>query len=412
MLASENVLEVNNVCKLRARSAADSRQRLFSDLLDVVLRRDLARSVVDRQTEFWALRNVSFSVAKGEAIGIVGRNGAGKTTLLRILAGQIPPDSGVVRLMGASEAMIDLAAGFNMSATGRKNVYIRGALLGRSRDDLKAIESEIVEFAELDDAIDAPLRTYSSGMLMRLAFSIVVHTSPTLLIIDEILAVGDFRFRQKCLAKIRDLRATSAFVFVSHSMNDVRNFCDTVLVLHEGEAVFLGEPDAAIKHYEEVVSGAESGSLQTSGARALEPQYADEGVLDFIDHHWVDGEGQRCDQVRVGEPFGLRVEVCLSRSLTRPICGVPVWNAKGEYVTGFSTQLARRSISIDRDTNHKLTLTIPRCEFNPGDYYSNVALSDGIEFVCRRANPVLRVVGAGSPYWGSVTLEHDWFQEC
>ena len=209
-MQSDTVLEVEYLSKLYSRAQGATRQRLARTFGRILLGLSPKPPTNLKKGEFWSLKNVSFSLKRGEALGIIGFNGAGKTTLLRLLAGQLLPDEGEIRILGKVAAMIDLTAGFQMTASGKRNIFLRGAMLGRSQKEITSTYDEIIDFAELGDAIDAPVSTYSSGMLMRLAFSIMVAIGPDVLFIDEILSVGDFRFRQKCLARIRELREKAA----------------------------------------------------------------------------------------------------------------------------------------------------------------------------------------------------------
>ncbi|MCR6644463.1 MAG: ABC transporter ATP-binding protein [Terricaulis sp.] len=198
---------------------------------------------------FWALRDINFEVARGEVLGVIGHNGAGKTTLLRILNGEMGVDAGRARINGQRSSLIDLTGGFSRSMTGRENIYFRGAHLGFDREFLRRTEDEIIAFAELDEFIDAPIKTYSSGMLMRLGFAVTVFAQPDVLIIDEILSVGDFLFQQKCMNKVNQLRERAAVVMVSHSMSAITQMADRVLLLDRGAPVFLGDPVEAVKAY-------------------------------------------------------------------------------------------------------------------------------------------------------------------
>ena len=207
MLGSSTcILELKNVSKIYSRTESAAKRRLTKIFVDAFFSRKSSFSGKPGAGEFWAIKDINFNLKPGHAIGIIGLNGAGKTTLLRILAGQLLPDEGEVRMFGTSAAMIDLTSGFQMNTTGARNIFLKSALLGRSEKNTQDAFDSIVEFSELGDAINANLSTYSSGMLMRLAFSIIVSTEPDLLFIDEVLSVGDFRFRQKCMAKIRQLR--------------------------------------------------------------------------------------------------------------------------------------------------------------------------------------------------------------
>lgn len=216
----------------------------------------------ERSSTFWALNGVSFEVARGQVVGVIGHNGAGKTTLLRLLNGEMVVDAGTVEVVGRRSSLIDLTAGFSHTMTGRENIYYRGAHLGFDRAFLRAKEEEIIGFAELDEFIDAPIKTYSSGMLMRLGFAVTVFAEPDVLLVDEILSVGDFLFQQKCMNKINQLRDRCAIVIVSHAMDTITNFSDRVLLLDRGEPMFIGEPIEAVRAYYELET-----AKQKQGAR-------------------------------------------------------------------------------------------------------------------------------------------------
>jgi lipopolysaccharide transport system ATP-binding protein len=203
------------------------------------------------QTEqtFWALQDIRFEVTRGEVLGVIGHNGAGKTTLLRLLNREYLPDRGTITMHGHRSSLIDLTGGFSFNMTGRENIYFRGAYLGFDRAFLRSKEAEILDFTELGDFIDSPIRNYSSGMLLRLGFAITVFAEPEILLMDEILSVGDFLFEQKCMNRINKLRENSAVVMVTHSMSAISNFADKCLVLDRGLPVFLGKPVAAIDAY-------------------------------------------------------------------------------------------------------------------------------------------------------------------
>jgi len=205
-----------------------------------------------RRDEFWALRDISFDLKRGECLGLIGRNGCGKTTLLRLIAGIFPPDQGEITIRGRVGALIALGAGFHPHMTGRENVYLNGAILGLHKSEIDAQFDEIVDFAEIGEFIDAPVATYSSGMRVRLGFSVATATTPDLLLIDEILAVGDAAFRNKCYGRIMSLRKRSAVIFVSHGMEQVARICDHVLVMSKGQIDCLGPVAEGVAVYEQI----------------------------------------------------------------------------------------------------------------------------------------------------------------
>ncbi len=229
------------------------------------LRAWLLRRDERRMSEFWALRHVTFSVEEGEVLGVIGSNGAGKSTLLRVIAGIYRPDEGAITVRGRVSPLLALGAGFRPDLTGRDNVYLNGVLLGLSRREIDARFDEIVDFAELGDFIDQPIRTYSSGMAARLGFAIATSLEPDILLIDEVLGVGDEHFRRKSTAKMREfMRKAKAIVLVTHSMDLVREVCTRALWLERGQIYKMGDPDEVVESYLAERKGA---SMVTEGAR-------------------------------------------------------------------------------------------------------------------------------------------------
>ncbi len=203
--------------------------------------------------EFWAVRGVSAEIAPGESVGLIGHNGSGKSTLLKLAAGVLKPSEGALRVEGRVSPMIELAAGFDPDLSGRDNVFLNGALLGYSRREMASKLDRIIEFSELGEFIDVPVKNYSSGMYARLGFAIATDVEPDILMIDEVLAVGDERFQAKCMDRIRGIRrGGSTIVYVSHAMEQVQALCDRVLVMHHGQLAYVGAPDAAIARYREL----------------------------------------------------------------------------------------------------------------------------------------------------------------
>ena len=200
--------------------------------------------------EFWALRDVSFEVKKGEAFAIIGRNGSGKSTLLQMICGTLNPTGGSVQTNGRIAALLELGSGFNPDFTGRENVYLNGSILGLTGEEIEARLEDILEFADIGDFIDQPVKTYSSGMFVRLAFAIQVNVNPEILIVDEALSVGDFFFQQKCFARLRQMREDGlTLLFVSHDMGTVRDLCPNSIYLINGKVAFMGDSQEAIRTY-------------------------------------------------------------------------------------------------------------------------------------------------------------------
>ena len=210
----------------------------------------ISRGKQNESDSFWALRNVSFAVEPGEVVGIIGRNGAGKSTLLKILARVTEPTEGRIELYGKTNSLLEVGTGFHPELTGRENIFVNGAILGLKNCEIKRLFDEIVAFAEIEKFLDTAVKHYSSGMYMRLAFSVAAHLDPDILIIDEVLSVGDAQFQKKCLSKVQDVaKAGRTVLFVSHNMAAVENLCGRGVVLEKGAVTFVGEQTDAISHY-------------------------------------------------------------------------------------------------------------------------------------------------------------------
>lgn len=233
------VINFTNVCKKFRKG----RKLLLKEaLLDIFK--------PERTEYFWALRDISFSLTKGETLGIIGSNGSGKSTILKLIAGVMFPDKGKTGVVGKIAPLIEVGAGFHPELSGRENIYLNGVILGLKREEIDNYFNSIVEFSGLGDFIDTPIKHYSSGMYMRLGFSIAIHTNPDILLVDEILAVGDEAFQKKCFLKIREFqRKKKTIIFVSHSLSLVGKYCRKVMLLNNGIIEYFGDCDAGIDLY-------------------------------------------------------------------------------------------------------------------------------------------------------------------
>jgi ABC-type polysaccharide/polyol phosphate transport system ATPase subunit len=242
MSARQTVIEVSHVSKAFWRHAG---QKLLRHIIsDLFKRRE--------EDYFYALRDVSLTVDKGEAVALIGSNGAGKSTMLSLVAGLVQPTEGTVKIDGRVAALLELGSGFHPDLTGKENVFVNAALLGLSHAETKAGYKEIVDFAEIGEFISEPTRTYSTGMMVRLAFSIAVHVRPSILIVDEVLAVGDAQFQAKCLRKVGELRKNkTTMLCVSHSPQMVKGFCDRAIWLDKGQLIMDGDSETVAQAYAE-----------------------------------------------------------------------------------------------------------------------------------------------------------------
>lgn len=284
-----------------------------------------------------ALKDVSFEVKKGEFFGIVGRNGSGKSTLLKILAEIYQPTSGYVRHTGKLVPFIELGVGFNPELTGRENVYLNGAMLGFSRKEITAMYDDIVHFAELERFMDQKLKNYSSGMQVRLAFSMATRSKADILLVDEVLAVGDTDFQRKCFEYFRNLKAErKTVVFVSHDMNAVREYCDRAVLIENSRIVKEGTSDKIAAEYAIMfLEGSDSRASQTSGDRWGS---GDVQISGIVANGGETALTPKDDMLKV--TFGLKA----IRKASNVCCGFQIRNGAGELITGINTQMLNRKI--------------------------------------------------------------------
>lgn len=241
MSSKQVAIQINHVSKLFLKQE----QKTFKEFLPALL------SGKKTKDQFWALRNIDLKINKGETIGVIGPNGSGKSTLLKLIAGVSNPTEGEIVVEGKIAPLIELGAGFHPELTGRENVFLNGIILGMKRSEVEACFQEIVDFAEIWDFIDQPVKHYSSGMYLRLAFAVAVHTQPEILLVDEILAVGDAAFQAKCFKKMDEFKqAGVTIIYVSHAIESVREFCDKVVYINKGKMVGFGESEAVVREYQ------------------------------------------------------------------------------------------------------------------------------------------------------------------
>lgn len=283
-----NSASLVEVCALSKKYCRDLKKSLRYGLHDIgkEVTGRLQNAEPLRSGEFWALRNVSFALSSGGTLGLLGRNGAGKTTLLRVLSGVIRPDIGFAKVRGEVAPLVELGAGFSPVLTGRENIYVNAAILGLSGRAVNGIIDEIVDFAEISDFIDMPVKSYSEGMKARLGFSVAAHLNPDVMLVDEVLAVGDLSFQRKCLNCIaRYVSHGGILVLVSHNMHLIQSVCRRSLVLDGGEVVFDGPTAAAIERY---ACLNESLKLNGSGATSTDPTETNPVIIDALSVEAVD----------------------------------------------------------------------------------------------------------------------------
>jgi ABC-type polysaccharide/polyol phosphate transport system ATPase subunit len=273
-----------------------------------------------RNGEFWAVKDTSFEVKRGMTLGIIGPNGSGKSTMLKMLNGIFMPDKGRIEINGRVGALIEVGAGFHPMLTGRENIYVNGAILGMGKKEIDKKFNEIVEFADIGDFIDSPVKHYSSGMYVRLGFAIAVHSEPDILLIDEVLAVGDYAFQAKCFEKVNYMKSNgTTIILVSHDMNKIAQYSDNVLMLNEGNVYKRGDTMEVISFFRTFM-----GKHYIKSARVNAPDYVGRfgsGDAEIIDGVLIDENGQPADVVYAGRRYIFRVSIIFHKDLVDPIVG-------------------------------------------------------------------------------------------
>ena len=419
-----HAIEASHVTKVYRRYG---RRRQFATLKSAIVSGTVVRDLRPDET-FPALQDVSFSVTRGQTYGIVGRNGSGKSTALKIVAGITKPTTGSVRVEGRVSALIELGAGFHPEISGRENVFINGIMLGLSKREVARRFDEIVAFAELDDFIDAPVKTYSSGMYMRLGFAVAIHVDPDVLLVDEVLAVGDEAFTHKCLDKFREFRRRGKTVLlVTHQLGLVERFCDEVLWLDQGHNRAEGDPRRVVGAYVSAVEQREAVHLAAENARAREavdaspatqppdapPEaaaappptddeprdmfQATEGrwgsrQVEIVDVALLDEAGQPGHIFHTGAPMTIRLRVQAHAPVDDFVFGVGLFNADGVCCFGTNTDL-EELVPERLDGPGEVRFHVERLDLTDGTYKLDVAVHkrDGVPYDYHRLLYTFRV---------------------
>jgi ABC-type polysaccharide/polyol phosphate transport system ATPase subunit len=359
--------------------------KIFSSPQDRLMQ-SLFRGRRQYYKEFKALKHISFEVKKGETVGIIGRNGSGKSTLLQIIAGTLQATEGNISVNGRVAALLELGSGFNPEFTGRENVFLNGAILGISRDEMSKRFDDIISFADIGDYIDQPVKTYSSGMYVRLAFAVAISVEPDILIVDEALAVGDGRFQLKCFERIKTMKeAGTTILLVTHDLQSIRQFCDECLLFDKGILLDSGNPNDIVNKYTKVLFSSPDSELfehnENDGFQGANAIDNDQRIVDAKEYRYGNGQGNinyvdivdlagnsleiltTCDEVRIC------MQVTSSKEVLKPIYAITIKSVKGLEVYGTNTyfqnmpfEVLQPNQTIHIEFKHKMSLT-------PGTYF-------------------------------------------
>ncbi|WP_428386640.1 ABC transporter ATP-binding protein [Mucisphaera sp.] len=324
-----------------------------------------------KRADFWALKDVSFEVQPGECLGVIGRNGAGKSTLLKLLAQITEPTSGQARLAGRVGSLLEVGTGFHPELTGRENIYLNGAILGMSRKEIARRFDEIVDFSGVERFLETPVKRYSSGMTVRLAFAVAAHLEPEILLVDEVLAVGDAAFQKRCLGKMSDVAASGrTILFISHNMAAIENLCDRAIVLREGQTVFDGAPHEAVGEYLR--------SMEQSGIGTIDDENREgSGEVRVTRISLRDLDGHTIDTARCGQDIELVIEY--QRPDDRPLPGPVVVGIGARTGSDIPVFLHHSRLDdacfTDLSAHGSFVCRLPRLPLAAGSYQLAVSVS-------------------------------------
>ncbi len=377
---SDLLVSVKNVSKKFSRSLRLSLAYGAHDILRELTGKPRCSSEL-RKAEFWALKNISFEVRRGAGVGLIGSNGSGKTTLLRLLSGLIKPDEGEIRIRGRVAPLIALGAGFNPVLSGRENVYTNMAMLGLSHSEIRARYDQVLDFAEIGDAIDAPLQTYSSGMAARLGFACAIHTAPDVLLVDEVLSVGDMRFRAKCYRRLAELRESGiAFILVSHSLNAILSMTNDAIYLRKGREIATGDPVRVVMQYEQDMA-----AISAPPPVATCPAELASGAkteLRITEVGFQSPRGKLLKELRSGQPAKLVVKYSSSCRVGNLVITVLIRELSEDMRLLLNLNSDRDSaVLIVEPGLGLIELDLPAVTLGPGVYSAKIALGTTLFYV-------------------------------
>jgi len=411
MTGTDIAISVENLSKSYFVGHESTRREGYQTLRDTLTRsvRSFGRKAVDmargRQIiqgdeieEFWALKGVSFEVKRGDAIGIIGRNGAGKSTLLKVLSRITEPTGGRVAIRGRVASLLEVGTGFHQELTGRENIFLNGAILGMTRREIKAKFDEIVAFAEIDRFLDTPVKRYSSGMYVRLAFAVAAHLEPEILIIDEVLAVGDIGFQRKCLGKMRDVaEAGRTVLFVSHNLTAIVGLTDKAILLEQGQVVMTGSSKDVVSHY---LHSTNEKRRATGDFSMYRRPFRIEGHVNIRSIRICEQEAGTMS-IGVNDRVVIDLDMDVQRTVEQAIIVISVLNEQLEIIATVISTDCGFNIALGVGA-HTIRCDIPALPLIPGDYQLNVAIAESagvLSWDVLESIPGFRIEGGQSAAW-------------
>lgn len=404
---SNALITVDNVSKKFCRSLKKSLWYGVKDMTAELFGGSTSHNEL-RDGEFWANQDISFELKRGETVGLIGHNGAGKTTLLRMLNGLIKPDKGRIEIRGRMQALIALGAGFNPILSGRENVYVNAAVLGLTRSEIDSKLDDILSFADIGEFIDAPVQSYSSGMAVRLGFAVAAHMDPDILLIDEVLAVGDVNFRNKCFKAIRKFREKgTGIIVVSHDITQLLNLSDEIIYLSRGSAIKKGKPSDVIEiYYEDMAKKETSNAIESSKKTDLKDVVIQDVFL-------YNDKDEPVNSIGTGKTLKIVINLKANKLIKDPLVGVGFTETGmvGTYLTACNTKTSGYKLA-DIQGLSTVTLEIDSMPLYPGVYDLIVTINDsyGMRYDSREGATAIRLkVDYGQMGAGSFYTKHFWY---
>ncbi len=373
---SSIAIRVDNIGKQYSIGQARQRPDSLREWMTSAVTR--AKSTTPSSASFWALRDVSFEVEQGEIVGVIGRNGAGKSTLLKILSQITEPTQGKIEIFGRVGSLLEVGTGFHPELTGRENIFLSGAMLGMRREEIARKLDEIIDFSGVEKFIDTPIKRYSSGMNVRLGFAVAAHLEPEILLVDEVLAVGDATFQRKCLGKMSQVAGSGRTVlFVSHNMTAIQSLCTRSFLIEQGELAFTGNTHSAVQRYLRTQSNRQSADFDEQTLRS------GSGYARYTHVELLDEELNPTDQIGTGEGFYVDLTFETDRPLTNPSFGVVIRDGMGQKLAIVNTRVTYGEMP-DASHGGTVRLHVERLDLLPGTYFLTFGLSitnEQIDFV-------------------------------
>lgn len=416
-LPGQPLIELHHVSKRFAMQR--ERHRSFQESFIQLLRREKNQGDV-----FWPLKDLSLTIQRGDCIGVIGPNGSGKSTLLKLITGILSPDEGDMLVNGRISSLLELGAGFHPDLTGRENIYLNGSIYGLSHSEMNKRLGSIIDYAELGDFIDTPIKHYSSGMYVRLGFAVAIHTNPDLLLVDEVLAVGDAAFQRKCLKSIQQFRDNGGTLFlVSHDLGTIQSVCKRVVWLEHGEIQADGHPtDVTLEYLQHLAQQEEAKAQQTGKDKeqdvredddsvTVKPRRWGTGKLRITKVDFCDERGQPRTNFRNGDPLTIRLHYEAYEPLEYPIFGLAIYHQNGTHICGPNTKFGQLSIARVQRVG-VISYCIPNLLLLEGSYLLSVAVINETDTETYdyqdRLHSFQVYRGKSKEQYGLVTLDGYW----